>query len=210
MIPVAPQAEYTDFDRQVRQPGLAFLKGTPQPTSAQFRKNNFWNRARRHLEAAYLHRCAYTTLRMADGGTIDHFLPKARRPDLAYEWNNYRLARQKINRRKGDTIQVVDPFQVRPGWFVLDVPSCLIRSGGRLDAKLRKRVNATINILQLNDDDGMVQERCDWLVDLAEGNVTLEFLDRWYPFLSSEVRRQSIVDDLSVIFLVNRGSKPTG
>ena len=145
---------------------------------------------------------------MADGGSIDHFLPKAHRPDLAYEWDNYRLARHKIDRRKGDTTQVVDPFQVKPGWFVLDVPSCLIRSGGQLGAKLRKKVNATINILQLNDDDDIVQERCDWLVDLAKGNVTLEFLDKWYPFLSSEVRRQSIEDDLGLIFLANKISNP--
>lgn len=204
MIPVMARLEYADFDRQVRQPGLAFLRTTLRPTSAQFRKNNFWTRARKHLEAAYSRRCAYTTMRLAEGGTIDHFLPKSHRPDLAYEWSNYRLARQIMNARKGETMDVVDPFQVESGWFVLDIPSCLIRSGIGLDVALRRKVNATINILQLNDDDRMVQERCDWLVDLADGKVTLEFLDKWYPFLSSEVRRQSIEDDLRVIFLRNR------
>ena len=77
-----------------------------------------------------------------------------------------------------------------------------------MGAKLRKKVNAIIDILQLNDDDDIVQERCDWLVDLAKGNVTLEFLDKWYPFLSSEVRRQSIEDDLGLIFLANKISNP--
>jgi len=69
-----------------------------------------------------------------------------------------------------------------------------------LGAEVRRRINATINILQLNADDSLVQERCDLLVDLADGNVTLKFLDRWYPFLSQEVRRQDIGNDLPVIF----------
>lgn len=137
---------------------------------------------------------------MVDGGTIDHFLPKTACPHLAYEWENFRLSRQKMNQRKGDTTQVMDPFAIRTGWFVLDLPSCLVRPGTGLSVVLRKRINSTINILQLNVDDSMVQERCDLLVDLADGNVTLEFLDKWYPFLSSEVRRQDVEGDLRVIF----------
>lgn len=200
MIRVGAQPEYQEFDRQVRQPGLAFLRRKSQPTSADFRKKNFWKKAIKHLHVAYSGSCAYTTMYLVDGGTIDHYLPKVAYPYLAYEWNNYRLARQKVNRRKGDTLNVVDPFEVQEGWFVLDVPSCLIRSGSGLKTEVRKRINATINILQLNADDSLVQERCDLLVDLADGNVTLEFLDRWYPFLSQEVRRQDIGNDLPVIF----------
>ena len=138
MIRVARQPEYGEFDRQVRQPGLAFLRRTAHPTSADFKKKNFWKRAIRHFHAAYSGVCAYTTMRLVDGGTIDHFLPKVAYPHLAYEWNNYRLARQKINGRKGDTVDVIDPFDVQEGWFVLDVPSCLIRSGSGLAAELRK------------------------------------------------------------------------
>lgn len=200
MIPVTLRPEYPEFDRQVRQPGLAFLRKIAQPTSADFRKRNFWRKAMPHLQVAYSRACAYTTLRLVEGGTIDHFLPKTLCPQLAYEWENYRLTRQKINQRKGDNLDVMDPFRVKPGWFVLDLPSCLVRPGDGLNNVLRRRINSTINILQLNDDDSMVQERCDLLVDLADGKVTIEFIDKWYPFLSSEVRRQQIESDLRVIF----------
>lgn len=200
MIPVTPKPEYTEFDNQVRRPGLAFLKKTPEPTTADFRRHTYWRRAMPHLRAAFSSACAYTTLYLIDGGTIDHFLPKTSCPHLAYEWENFRLARQKMNQRKGDTTDVVDPFKIKPGWFVLDIPSCLVRPGRGLSVVLKKRIKSTINILRLNTDDSMVQERCNMLVDLADGNVTMEFLDKWYPFLSSEVRRQDIEGDLRVIF----------
>jgi len=200
MIPVNPRPEYTDFDIEVRRPGLAFLAGTPRPTSAEFSKKSYWTKARLHLHAAYFGQCAYTTMYLVEGGTVDHFLPKTSHPHLAYEWDNYRLARQKINNRKGNTEEVVDPFEVEPGWFVLHMPSCLVGAGSGLGHGVRRRVNATINILQLNADDLLVQERCDLLINFADGNVTMNFLDRWYPFLSSEVRRQDVEGDLPVIF----------
>ena len=200
MIRVVRRPEYGDFDAEVRQPGLAFLARRPKPTSAEFSKKNYWTKARPHLHAAYSGQCAYTTMYLVEGGSVDHFLPKALYPQWAYEWHNYRLARQKINVRKGDTKDVVDPFDVQPGWFVLHMPSCLIKAGPKLKPSVRKKVNATINILQLNADDLLVQERCDLLVSLAEGDVTMAFLDRWYPFLSSEVRRQDREGVLAEIF----------
>jgi len=44
--------------------------------------------------------CAYTGMRMhrvLSDPTIDHFVPKSKRPDLAYEWTNYRLALAKVD-----------------------------------------------------------------------------------------------------------------
>ena len=175
------------------------MKRTPHPTSSDFRKHNYWKRAMKNLQAAYSDACAYTTRRLMGDGTIDHFLPKTKCPHLAYDWENYRLARQKVNQCKGNTTEVVDPFKIKIGWFVLNVPSCLVQPGKELNVVLRKRINSTINVLQLNADS-LVQERCDFLVDLADGHVTMEFLDRFYPFLSSEVKRQDIEGDLRVIF----------
>ena len=200
MSPVIRQPEYPEFDVQVRQPGLVFLNGNPNPSTRAFKQYNYWSRASRNLHAAYSGCCAYTTKYLVDTGSVDHFLPKNKYPHLAYEWDNYRLARQKINTRKSDTEEVVDPFIVEIGWFILDLPSCLIRPGNGLSQELGKKVNSTINILQLNADDRLVQERCDLLVDLADGDITMNFLDRRYPFLSAEVRRQGIENMLRVIF----------
>ena len=203
MIPVLLQPEYPDFDKEVRQPGLSFLRKNPNPSAKQFRRHNYWSKAAGNLHVAYSGLCAYTTLRLADMESVDHFLPKAKHPRLAYEWDNYRLARQKINGRKGDSEDVLDPFKVHTGWFVLDLPSCLVRHGDGISPKIEKEVDSTIDILKLNVDDRLVQERCDWLVSLADGEITIDFLDRHYPFLSSEIRRQGIMDRLKVIFARN-------
>ena len=138
MIPVTPQPEYPEFEGQVRQPGLTFLRGNPDPSDKDFRRRNYWSRAAKKLHEAYLGCCAYTTLHLCDTGSVDHFLPKTKYPHLAYEWDNYRLARQKINARKSNTEEVVDPFTVQIGWFVLDLPSCLIRPGDGPRSRVKK------------------------------------------------------------------------
>ncbi len=193
------QPEYPDFDREVRQRGNVFLKSCPNPNSKQFSRHNYWNKALKQLHAAYDGLCAYTSRELI-GGTVDHFKPKSKFPNLAYEWENYRLARQKINQRKGNTENVADPFKIRNGWFILDLPSCLIKPGNNVSAGVRKKVKETINILQLNHDDRLVDERRDLLVALADELITLEFLDKHYPFLSKEIRRQGVASSLKRIF----------
>ena len=204
MIPVRPEPEYREFDFEVRKPGRAFLKKNPRPSNKDFRKHNYWTKATGNLKAAYSSLCAYTSLRLVDAGSVDHFRPKIKHPALAYEWSNYRFARQKINQRKGETEDVIDPFKVKSGWFVLDLPSCLIRPGYGLNRKTRDRVKTTIDILKLNADDNLVQERCDLLVYLAQGDVTLNFLDQHYPFLAVEVRRQGVENHLRRMFRPRR------
>ena len=83
---------------------------------------------------------------------MDHYLPKVNFPEYAYEWSNYRLARPRLNSRKGDSVKVVDPFHVRSGWFVLDCPSCLIFAGDNLANGTRQQVRSTIEILDLNSE----------------------------------------------------------
>ena len=200
MIPVPPRAEYPAFDTQVRQRGQRFLRGNPNPSSAEFRKHNYWSAALEHLYAAYDRMCAYTTRELVHTGSVDHYRPKSKFPCLAYEWDNYRLARQAINRRKGESEEVLDPFQVREGWFTLELPSCLIKPGQGIASDTRKAVNSTINVLGLNRDERLVEERCRLLVSLADGHITLEFLDGHYPFLSLEVGRQNAYESLKELF----------
>lgn len=200
MIRIQPKPEYAEFEDQVRGPGQKFLAVNPNPTSKDFKSHNYWSKAAKQLLSVYGGNCAYTSLRMVDGATVDHFRPKVAYPHLAYEWDNYRLARAKINNRKGDLENVLDPFEVEPGWFHLNLPSCLIIPADGLPRPIRLSINQTINILQLNNDDLLVQERCDLLVDLADELITLGFLDRHYPFLSHEVRRQGVAADLKKIF----------
>ena len=202
MIEVVPKPEYAAFDADVRVPGTLFLKKNPSPSSRDFGKHNYWNRAKRELLRAYL-RCAYTSRRVrGDSVSVDHFLPKAKHPWLAYEWDNYRLARPKLNRNKADSEAVMDPFHVRDGWFVLDCPSCLILPGDNLKGVTRQRVDSTIRVLKLNSPE-LADERCRWLVDLAKNLISFYYLRREYPFLASEVERQGIKGQLKILFALN-------
>jgi len=133
-------------------------------------------------------------------GTIDHFIPKARRPDLAYEWQNLRLALHRMNLYKGDSTDVLDPFTIQSGWFVLDFPSCLVRPGFGLTPEQTRQVEASIATLKLNTDDSLVQDRCDVMVMFAQDHVGLGFLQRRYPFLAAEIVRQGIQQTARAIF----------
>lgn len=200
LIRVASKPEYPGFNTQVRQPGAAFLATCPNPTSEQFRKKNFWDRAAKELHAAYSGICAYTATYLPDQGSVDHFVPKTINPALAYEWTNYRLASGRVNTCKGNQTSVLDPFIVEDDWFELDVPSCLLKAKSDLPKSLRAQINATINSLRLNADDYYVQERCNILIDYAKGEISLGFLKRRYPFLAKEVERQSLGPRLASLF----------
>ncbi|MCA6124220.1 hypothetical protein J6500_20325 [Bradyrhizobium sp. WSM 1704] len=202
MIRVAAKLEYPDFDAQVRQPGAAYLRTCPTPNSEQFRKKNFWSRAAKELHAAYSGICAYTSMYLPEQGSVDHFVPKTINPALAYEWNNFRLASGRVNSAKGNQTHIIDPFLVDNDWFHLDLPSCLLRANPDLDVALRVRINGTINSLRLNADDFYVQERCNILIELARGEISLGFLERRYPFLAKEVARQNVGAQLTQLFCI--------
>jgi hypothetical protein len=203
MIRVTPQAEYPEFENDVRTPGLSFLTRTPSPTSKQFKRKNYWSKAADTLHSGYSGLCAYSSRYLVHTGSVDHFLPKDQFPHLAYEWDNYRLASQTMNSRKSNSLDVIDPFKIGDGWFVLDLPSCLIKPNPILEVDDKRLVVSTIDILQLNNDDRLVQERCDFLVALASKEITLTFLDSQFPYISTEVRRQNVLDQLPHLFLAS-------
>lgn len=201
MIPVRRAREYAGFNAEVRVPGNRFLDTIPSPSSREFKGHTYWRRAGKELCTAYSNRCAYTSMYLfTDDYSVDHFRPKVKYPRLAYEWDNFRLARPKINARKGDTEEVTDPFEIVAGWFTLKFPGCLVAPGDDISAEIRRGVSLTIDILQLNEDDDLVQERCNWIVWLKEGEIDMKHLDRCYPFLSAEIKRQELHDDIDRIF----------
>ena len=199
MIPVALKPEPADFDEQVRQKGKQFLDthGVPSKSSG-FRR--YWKDIIGDLNRLYDGICAYTCIYLASPGTVDHFLPKSKYPYLAYEWTNYRLTSAIINSHKGASEDVLDPFLVQPGWFTLDFPSCLIKMSDLIPPEYAQRAACTIDILKLNDDDRLVQDRCDIIMEYVERNVTLTFLEKRYPFIATEIRRQALVEQVGRIF----------
>lgn len=192
MIPTTVSPEPARFAADVRAKGAAYLQSNPRPTAKQFGKHAFWRAALPWLKTAHGNVCAFSSLWIPGQCSVDHFEPKSVRPDLAYEWANYRLATDRINSNKGESIRVLDPFQIQIGWFVLDLANLFVGPGPGLDAATRARVEETITILRLNDDV-WVEIRFEVLRDFLNGTVQLEFLQRRYPFIAAEIARQTTV-----------------
>lgn len=178
------------FASSVRTRGEAYLRVNPTPTTKQFARHAYWKAALPWLKAAHGNVCAYSSLWIPGQCSVDHFEPKTVRPDLAYEWSNYRLATDRINTNKGDSTRVLDPFQIENGWFVLDLANLFVMPGAGLDPATRAQVEDTINILHLNDDV-WVEFRFEVLRDFLEGTVALDFIQRRYPFIAAEIARQT-------------------
>lgn len=192
MIRVEPPAEPSNFDQAVRQPGRAWLERNPDRPTTELPSH--WRKVLRPLAAGFHDTCAYSGLRVeltTGAGTVDHFLPKSRHPQLAYEWSNYRFASMRMNGRKGDATDVMDPFDVQPGDFelVFDVPLLIVRAGAHVDEERRRRVNATIDRLGLNDEPVLHDRTVPWAWYLQR-EITLTHLKRFAAFVAAEAERQ--------------------
>jgi hypothetical protein len=196
LIPVVVQQEPATFASSVRAPGARYLNANPSPTSQQFRKHAYWKSCLSELRVVYNGVCAYSSIWVGIQASVDHFVPKSVRPDLAYEWSNYRLALDKINSYKADSIDVLDPFIVQPGWFVLDFATFYVVPGDGLAVVDEAAVERTIDVLRLNRDDALVQLRYSVVKEYADGDTTLNHLWRRYPFIASELIRQDRVDSI--------------
>ena len=200
MIQVREQPEPAGFDARVRQPGLQYLNtawGSGKPSS---QLPTLWQRIKNELHGAYGGICAYTCMYLVGTGSVDHFLPKKTNPWLAYEWSNYRLSSDRANSRKGDHTGILDPFQIGSQWFELVFPACLVVPGGNLPHSRLPAATRTIELLKLNDDDDLVQERCNVVMYLRDGLVQLGFLERRYPFIADELKRQDLLGGLKSLF----------
>ena len=74
-------------------------------------------------------------------------IPRSVEWSQVYEWDNYRLACSLMNSRKNDAIFVLDPFQVKPGWFELEFVGFQVKPAATLSSLIRGRVEKTITRL---------------------------------------------------------------
>ena len=207
VIPVVLEPEPPNFDRMVRRRGREFLNQRGVPArSSEFR--NYWKEIVADLHRLYDGICAYTCIYLVPPGTtVDHFLPKSKYPLLAYEWSNYRLTSPIMNNRKAEKEGILDPFVVQPGWFTISFPSCLIKMGNLIPPERAQQAKYTIDTLKLNVDDTLVQERCDIIMEYVDRRVALGFLEKRYPFIASELKRQSLADKPENMFRRRRVQK---
>lgn len=197
MIPVQLQPEPEFFDRSVRTPGTKFLKEIPHPKSHQWRGKEYWQKALPDMRKVYQETCAYCAQKIPYGTgnhSIDHFLPKDNYPALAYEWSNFRYVSSRLNSYKGKH-HILDPFEIEVGWFVLSFSSFFIEPNPTLSPETQKAIQETIEVLKLNKDEDLVEERWEWFQRFQSGNISFSHLQEMCPFIAYELERQGLVDE---------------
>lgn len=201
MIPIVQQPEPLDFQIRVADKGRKFLKKTPHPKI--WKNKSYWTEILPDLWDLYGAVCAYCChwIPLEQGSaSVDHFIPKSIAPDKAYDWSNYRLVASKMNAKKGDATDVIDPFGITKDTFILVFPAMLVKPNPELPALLQKAVWDTIKRLDLNDDDILVKARLRWVLDYCDGHISFPHLEDKAPFIASEIKRQDLFEKLPYMF----------
>ena len=211
MIPVIKAPKPSAFDDKVRKPGLraiAEMVGKvpmyPRTAGKPFgkiahRENEippekfpkYWTNALNDLMSAYDRICAYSCFRIhpvTGAGSTDHFAPKSRSWRKVYIWSNYRLCCSRMNARKNDFGDVLDPFKINAGWFVLDLVGFQVLPNPNLPRQLQDEIQKTIDRLGLDDF------RADREKDAEQywnSGLSLRVLKEESPFVAAELRRQN-------------------
>lgn len=218
MMPTAEKKEPKDFSKKVTEKADAFLNKTANPTRKDIDNRPYWRNALGDLYKDYEEVCAYCGLWFhRDAVTVDHFIPVCdiwnRNPKLAYEWSNFRLASRSMNGEKGRSRDVLDPFHIGPGWFVIDFPSMIIKSGPGLSTSDKAGVEATILRLKLNIKEKYINYRrkiirqyFDMVMKWEEFGQALDSLERMAPFIAYELKRQSLTEKIVKMMKYPRGN----
>lgn len=202
MIHVDLRPEPAVFDDRVRIPGRRFLARNPNPSTKEFNKHSYWRRILENLHESYGGICAYSCHWIpydTGGDTVEHFLAKSNYPVQAYEWSNYRLVCATLNGRKGTHDDVLDPFEIGNGWFVINFPSLLVKPSPGLDDAMKNQVRATINRLGLNDESTCFKSREKYVKNFCKGCITYAYLSEEAPFIAYELDRQGLINNINDI-----------
>ncbi len=193
MIFIQLQPEPSSFEIKVRRPGHEFLK--KNPNTKKF--DRYWKEILPDLWSAYSGICAYSChwFPALGGESVDHFIPKSKKPHLAYEWSNYRLSTQKLNNRKADSTDIVDPFNISGDWFNLVFPAMLVKPKSDLTDAVKHKVQNTIRILKLNEE-AMVNLRLIYILEYCDSDITLKGLQKKAPFIARELIRQNLTETI--------------
>lgn len=188
MIPVRPGPEPEEFDARTRQPGLHWLeqtRGRPRP-----RPKSFWGWCAEPLRAVFGERCGWLAMYIHDGD-VDHFVSwnecRHERPQLAYEWSNYRYASPRLNSRKRAARDLLDPFEVQLGWFRVELPSLQLVCTDAVPREHRERAERTLEVLDLVRGTRVRRLREGWLRRYRHNRLSLEGLLELAPLVGEAV-----------------------
>ena len=125
------------------------------------------------------------------GGTVDHYLSWNRRPDLAYEWSNYRFVSYILNASKRTTDDMIlDPFLVRSNWFEILLPSLQMRVTDKVPSEHRAIAEFTLKRLKLGNGEKIIRWRRHYYARYQAGQLDLDGLRAFAPLVADAVERQ--------------------
>jgi hypothetical protein len=188
VLKVEARREPATFDAEVRKPGQRALAENRDPLPS------YWRGCIPELMTAYEYICAYSCLRISPisgAPTVEHFAAKSSARELAYEWGNYRLVCARMNSRKREFDDVLDPFEIGEGWFELEFLFMQVRPAPGLETLILDQVQKTIKRLKLNDES-FCGERVHWYQAWFDGKINGAFLAEHAPFVHSEVMREGL------------------
>jgi len=192
MIHFEQSQEPPEFDERCRQRGNQWLAEHPNAA----RPKDYWTEFKPQLADGFLDLCAYTVM-WAANGTVDHFLSwkstRDERPDLAYEWSNYRFCADWMNKSKLNADDsVLDPFEVEDGWFEILLPSLQMVITDQVPEHMREKAQYTLIRLHLRDDERVMRQRREWYRMYQSGGLPLDELSRKAPLIAAAVRKQQM------------------
>ena len=182
-----------DFDASVRVPGNTWLTANPNALAKDMPP--LWREAMPSLRASYKSVCAYFccfVMPATGGGSTDHFVPKSKARKVAYDWDNYRFACTRMNSRKRDASEVLGPFGLPDGWFVLAFNTMRVKPAVGLLAQDLKDVKATIRRLELNSHECINERQEHWDNYDKHGLSAARFIE-FAPFVAMEAVRQGLL-----------------
>ncbi len=190
MIPVATLDEPPHFDTNCRVAGTAWLAANP--TKDCHERSDLWSPFRAALRKGFSERCGYLAIKLHVGGVVDHYVSCTEDRAKAFEWSNYRYASETVNSRKSaldkQKIKVLDPFDVKNGWFRVILPSFELALTDTVDADMRKLAQDTLKELHLDTGYEAIEAR--WSVYQShwnEGAINLAGLRKDAPLIADAV-----------------------
>jgi hypothetical protein len=96
-----------------------------------------------------------------------------------------------MNSNKGSDPGILDPFAIQADWFVIRFDTFRIEAATGLRQQLEQAIVHTINVLKLNHD-AYIDNRYAVLKEYSNGDCSIGFLRRRYPFIARELERQGL------------------
>jgi hypothetical protein len=188
MIPVAkvpPPSGYAS----IKTGGDAWRRANPTAK----RPKDLWSPFLPELAEGFAHLCGYAAMLDPTGGTVDHYLSWKNRPDLAYDWSNFRFVSYILNssKRTADAM-VLDPYLVRSGWFEIILPSLQMRVTDKVPTAIRARAEFTLKRLKLGDGEKIIRWRRHYYARYESGQLTLDGLRVFAPLVAHAAERAAL------------------